>query len=121
MLRTPDDLRWLRRYRYLWLTGGILLASLTFVFGTNPSGGEPRLWLGCCGLYLQPSEPLRLLLIAYLALLPCRPPGTRSQGPPLGPLLPTLAPLLAMWGVSVALLAVQRDLGTGTLFLILWR
>lgn len=118
VLRTPDDLRWLRRYRYLWLTGGILLASLTLVFGTNPSGGEPRLWLGCCGLYLQPSEPLRLLLIAYLAsYLADRLALDRKA--PLGALLPTLAPLLAMWGVSVALLAVQRDLGTGTLFLIL--
>ncbi|MEW6567540.1 MAG: FtsW/RodA/SpoVE family cell cycle protein [Chloroflexota bacterium] len=118
VVRGPADLRWLRRYRYVWLTGGILLASLTLVLGTHPSGGEPRLWLGCCGFYLQPSEPLRLLLIAYLAsylahhAVPGPLPGRR-------PWLPTLAPLLVMWGLSTALLLVQRDLGTGTLFVAL--
>ncbi len=118
VLRSPVDLRWLRRYRYLWLTAGILLAALTLIFGTNPSGGEPRLWLGCCGIYLQPSEPLRLLLVAYLAsYLADR--LAFGKRPPLAALLPTLAPLLVMWGISVALLAVQRDLGTGTLFLAL--
>jgi len=30
-------------------------------------GFGPRLWLGCCGVYLQPSEPLKLLLIVFLA------------------------------------------------------
>jgi hypothetical protein len=58
ILRGPPGLDWLRRYRYLWLSGGILLTALTLVFGTNPSGGEPRLWLGCCGFFFQPSEPL---------------------------------------------------------------
>lgn len=118
MLRAPTDLKWLREYRYLWLAGGILLTSLTLLFGTNPSGGEPRLWLGCCGLYFQPSEPLRLLLVAFLASyfadriayqwLDNRPPLWRM-----------LAPLLMIWSISVLLLIVQRDLGTGTLFLAL--
>ena len=66
-LRLPSDLRFLRRYKYLWLTGGLLLTALTLVFGTNPLGAGPRLWLGCCGVYFQPSEPLKLLLIVYLA------------------------------------------------------
>ena len=44
-----------------------LITALTFVFGTYPGGTGPRLWLGCCGFYLQPSEPLKLLLIIYLA------------------------------------------------------
>ena len=67
ILRGPPGLEWLRRYRYLWLLGGILLTALTLVFGTNPAGGEPRLWLGCCGVFIQPSEPLRLLLVAFVA------------------------------------------------------
>ena len=58
---------WLRRYRLAWLSLGLVLLTLTLFFGTNPSGAEARLWLGCCGQYMQPSEPLRLLLIAYLA------------------------------------------------------
>ena len=118
LLRAPADLRWLRRYRTVWLSAGIALAALTLFFGTNPGGGEPRLWLGCCGIYLQPSEPLRLLLIAYFAsylgdrLTLGRPAAGR-------PLFSSLGPLFVAWGLSVALLVVQRDLGTGTLYLVL--
>ena len=65
--RLPSDLRFLRQYKYLWLTSILLLTGLTFLFGTNPLGYGPRMWLGCCGIYLQPSEPLKLLLVVYLA------------------------------------------------------
>ena len=112
VFRRPSDLPWLRRYRYLWLSSAILLTMLTLVFGTNPSGGEPHLWLGCCGLYFQPSELLRLLLIAYLASYladQLRDDVQRTNWA-------TLAPLWVIWGTSVALLAAQRDLGTGMLF-----
>lgn len=116
--RRSDDLRWLRRYRYVWLVGGTLLTALTLLFGTNPSGGDPQLWLGCCGLYFQPSEVLRLLLVAFLAsFFADRIAHRWSQE--RWPLLPTLLPLLILWAVSIALLAIQRDLGTGILFVAL--
>jgi cell division protein FtsW (lipid II flippase)/cell division protein FtsI/penicillin-binding protein 2 len=117
ILRGPTDLNWLRRYRYLWLGAGIILTTLTLVFGTNPSGIEPRLWLGCCGIYLQPSEPLRLLLIAFLASYLADHLAFRWLKDRVSPLWRVLVPLLVVWGLSVALLVVQRDLGTGTLFL----
>jgi len=63
----PRRLAWLRSYRYLWLGLGLLLTGATLVLGTHPSGGAPRLWLGCCGVYFQPSEMLRLLLIVFFA------------------------------------------------------
>jgi cell division protein FtsW (lipid II flippase) len=118
ILRAPPDLKWLRQYRYLWLFGGIFLIVLTLVFGTNPSGGEPRLWLGCCGFYFQPSEPLRLLLVAFLASYFADRLAFKwvEQQPSI---VPMLGPLLIVWSVSILLLFVQRDLGTGTLFLAL--
>ena len=118
LLRRGGSLLWLRRYRYLWLGGGMLLTALTLLLGTNPSGGEPRLWLGCCGVYFQPSEPLRLLLIAYFAsyLADRMVLGWEFHRPPV---LRVLAPVLVVWGLSVLLLVVQRDLGTGTLLLLL--
>lgn len=67
VIRTGSDLRWLRQYRYLWLGAGLILTGLTLLFGTHPSASEPRLWLGCCGIYFQPSELLRLLLLVFLA------------------------------------------------------
>jgi cell division protein FtsW (lipid II flippase) len=118
VLRAPRDLRWLKRYRYVWLTSGLLLTAATLILGTNPSGGQPRLWLGCCGIYLQPSEPLRLLLIAFVAsFFADRLALDWVERRP--PLIPTLAPLLVVWSLSMALLLMQRDLGTGTLLLIL--
>lgn len=118
VVRIGPDLRWLRQYRYLWLASGLLLTALTLVFGTHPSASEPRLWLGCCGIYFQPSELLRLLLIVFLAsYLGDRLSESWERQPPT--LLPVLAPLLAVWGLSVSLLFIQRDLGTGSLFLAL--
>jgi cell division protein FtsW (lipid II flippase) len=118
----PGDLRWLRRYRYTWLLGGLALTALTLLFGTNPSGSGARLWLGCCGLYLQPAEALKLLLVVFLAayladrrepLFETLPPGgVRPQAPPLQYFLP----LLLMWGFSMIILISQRDLGMSTLF-----
>jgi len=41
--------------------------ALTILLGTNPQGYGANRWLGCCGIYLQPSEPLKLLLVVYLS------------------------------------------------------
>ncbi len=59
--------RLLRRYRYSLLAGGLLLLGATLLFGVNPSGFGQRLWLGAFGIYFQPSELLKLLLVIYLA------------------------------------------------------
>jgi cell division protein FtsW (lipid II flippase) len=122
-MRLPSDLGFLRRYKYLWLTGGLLLTALTFLIGTNPSGAaSPRLWLGGLGIYLQPSEPLKLLLVIYLAAYLAG--GVSGFTPRLlliSPrLLPLLAPTLVMTGVALLLLVLQRDLGTTTIFLFLY-
>jgi len=109
VLFTPDDLRWLRRYRYVWLVAALTLTALTLIVGVNPSGGNQQLWLGCCGLYFQPSEALKLLFVVYLA-------SYLSEKSFDGDLnRQTLAPILAMWGFSLLLLISQRDLGTGSL------
>ncbi len=113
-LRLSPELRFLRRYKYLWLTSGLLLTALTLLFGTNPSGGGLRLWLGCCGVYLQPSEPLKLLVIVYLAAyLADRLPLSLRP-------LPLLAPTAVVIGIALSLLFVQRDLGTASIFIFLY-
>ncbi len=117
----PRDLRWLRRYRYTWLTLGLLLVALTLVFGVHPSGYRARLWLGSGGFYIQPSELLKVLLIAFLASYLSEKRELLSLavyrlGPWRLPPLPYLAPLLITWGFSLFLLAWQGDLGTALLF-----
>jgi cell division protein FtsW (lipid II flippase) len=104
----------LRRYKYVWLLAGFLLTALTFLFGTNPSGIGPKLWLGCCGFYFQPSEPLKLLLIVFLA-------GYLADRQPLmSGLLPLVAPTVVMTGAALLLLMVQRDLGTAWVFIFIY-
>jgi cell division protein FtsW (lipid II flippase) len=113
-LGLPSTLDFLRKYKYLLLTSGLLLTALTLIFGTNPIGYGPRLWLGCCGLYFQPSEPLKLLLVAYLAAylsdrLPIR----------LNP-IPLIYPTFLLSGIAILLLLFQRDLGTASIFIALY-
>jgi cell division protein FtsW (lipid II flippase) len=113
-LRLSTELRFLRRYKYIWLTGGLLLTALTLIFGTDPGGGYEHAWLGCCGIYIQPSEPLKLLLIVFLAayLADRLPLSLRT--------LPLLAPTAVVLGISLLLLAVQHDLGTASIFIFLY-
>ncbi len=120
----PGNLRWLRRYRYTWLLAGLALTALTLIFGVNPSGAGVRLWLGCCGMYLQPAEILKLLLVVFLAayLADRREPLFQPTQPDHGPrrnLAPQPAyffPVLLAWGFSMLILISQRDLGMSTLF-----
>ncbi len=114
---TPNLTRILRRYRYTLLTAGLLLLGMTLIFGTNPSGYGQRLWLGALGIYLQPSEPLKLLLVIYLAayLADKRDlPSMRAAGKPLW--LVVLGPMAAMVGLALLLLGWQQDLGAALLF-----
>jgi cell division protein FtsW (lipid II flippase) len=108
------SLDFLRRYKYLLLTGGLLLTALTLLFGTNPGGFGPRLWLGCCGRYFQPSEPLKLLLVAYLAAYFADKLPSRLRT------IHILYPTLILGGIVILLLLAQRDLGTASIFMAIY-
>jgi cell division protein FtsW (lipid II flippase) len=110
-------LSYLRRFKYIWLTLGLMLTAVTLILGTNPMGAGPRLWLGCCGVYFQPSEPLKLLLIIYLAAYLA---DRQTQAQPRTKLLPLLAPTLIMTSLALLLLIFQRDLGTAVIFMALY-
>lgn len=107
-------LDFLRRYKYLLLVCGLILTALTLFFGTNPSGFGPRLWLGCCDIYFQPSEPLKLLLVAYLAAY------LADKLPTLLRTIHLLYPTLILGGIVILLLIAQRDLGTASIFIVLY-
>ncbi len=114
LLRFSNLLPFLRRYKYIWLVSGLALTALTFIIGVYPGGDGPRLWLGFLGVYLQPSEPLKLLLIAYLSAY------MADRLPFKFRLLELLMPTLAMVGAALALLFAQHDLGTASLFIGLY-
>lgn len=123
VILVPGDLRWLRRYRYTWLVAGLLLTALTLILGVNPSGTGERRWLGCCWVYLQPAEILKLLLVVFLAsyLTDRRDLLFQTWAGPASPrprqqALAYFLPMLVMWGFSILILISQRDLGMSTLF-----
>jgi len=109
-----SSLKFLQRYKYLLLVGGLTLTALTLVFGTNPTGFGPRLWLGCCNVYFQPSEPLKLLLVVYLSAYLSEKLPYRLRT------IHILYPTLILSGIVVMLLMAQRDLGTASIFLALY-
>jgi len=113
-LGLSSTLDFLRKYKYILLSSGLFLTALTLIFGTNPIGYGPRLWLGCCGLYFQPSEPLKLLLVAYLAsYLADRLPIKLNT-------IPLIYPTFLLSGIAILLLLFQRDLGTASIFIALY-
>lgn len=127
IVRLPGHLRWLSRYRYLWLALGLALLFLTILIGRNPTDQEngPHLWLGFSDVYFQPAELLKVLLVAFLAsyladnhtLLDL---DARRIGPLTIPSPGFLAPLLVLWGLSIAVLVGERDLGMALIYFIIF-
>jgi cell division protein FtsW (lipid II flippase) len=105
------NLSLIRRFKYVILSGGLIITALTLFFGTNPLGFGPHLWLGCCGVYFQPSEPLKLLLVIYLSAYLADRASIRLFS------IPLLIPTLMVTGLALLLLIVQRDLGTASVFI----
>ena len=118
----PAHLRWLRRYRYTWLFGGLSLLLISIVLGVNPSGAGPRLWLGVAGLYFQPSELLKLVLVIFLASYLTDYRDDLAPGGRPGPLssVRALGPLVLMWGLSMVVTIWQQDLGAATMLFIVF-
>lgn len=109
----------LRRYKYTWLGLSYGLLIVTFLFGTEINGA--RLWLDVGPFQIQPSEIVKVTLVAFLAgyldekrdLL--GPQAAWTVGPFRLLPLPYLAPMGLMWGSSLVVLIVQNDLGSALL------
>lgn len=111
----------LQRARYSLLLPGIVLLLLTVLVGLTPFGDGQRLFLRIGRFSFQPSEPLKLLLVIFLAgYLDFHREKFRTIR--LTRLwrdrrwLWVYFPLLMMWGFAMLLLVWQRDLGAALLF-----
>jgi len=113
-IRFLPELSFLKKYKYIFLGSGLLITALTLLFGTNPLGIGPRLWLGVGGVYFQPSEPLKILLVIYLSAYLADRTKIRLLSFPL------LVPTLFVTGLALLLLVVQRDLGTASIFVFIF-
>lgn len=104
----------LRRYKYVCLSAGLVLTLLTFLLGVYPGGTGPNLWLNFFGVYLQPSEILKILLVIYLAAYLADNLHVRFK------FLQLMMPTLIISGTAFLILIGQRDLGTASLFVALY-
>ena len=120
-------LRWLRSYRYSLLAAALLLLLATIALGQNPSGFEfaPRLWLSLGSFYFQPSELMKVILVAFMATYLAEQSaafraGSTTPGREMAASPRLLGPILLMWLLSMLILVWQRDLGTAMLFFIVF-
>ena len=113
-LNVPDLIKTIKNYKYVWLMLGLLLIGLTFFVGVNPAGGSEKLWLRVFGIYVQPSEPLKLLLIIYLAAF------FADQLRPNNSWFSSVFPTLVVVVFAGLLLVAQKDLGTASIFISLY-
>ena len=114
LLRNPSTINKLKKYKYFWLAAGLSLITLTFFFGTYPGGIGPRLWLGFKGVYFQPSEFLKIILIIYLASYFSEKPSGKFD------IVHTLLPTIILVAASIVLLIAQKDLGTALIFITIY-
>lgn len=110
---------WLDHHRYTWLVIGLGLTLATFFFGTDPNNSGVKVWFNF-GLFLfQPSELLKIILVIFLASYLNEHREVVSGGYQVGPVtlppLPYLLPLVGMWGIAMAIIVFQRDLGAALL------
>lgn len=123
---SPNILTWLRQYRYTLLLVGLVLLVSTIILGENPSGAGPALWLGFGDIFFQPSEILKVILVAFLAsYLGEQYPAMRAAALHgdqrtswLAPQI--IGPILLMWGLTVIVTLWQRDLGTAILYFLVF-
>ena len=104
----------LKRYKYLLLICALILAVLTFFFGTYPGGIGPKLWLGTRGIYFQPSELLKLILIIYLAAY------FAEKNYPKIRIIQSLFPTFILVLSSLFILIGQQDMGTALIFIVIY-
>lgn len=109
----------LEDYKYIYIFGGLLLLLAAILFGAEVGGA--RSWISLGVIKFQPSELVKIILVIFLAsyleerkeILTA---GTKNlMGLPV-PSLQYIGPLVVMWGFSLILLIVQKDLGTALIF-----
>ena len=122
-LKLVRHVRDLDRYRYLTLLAALALLVAPLAVGTTINGA--RLWIDVGSFSFEPVEFAKILLVFFFAsyfaanreLLstPTQRLGRRNVVPPK-----VLVPIFAAWGISVAVLGAENDLGFAILIFALF-
>lgn len=117
------DYSFLVNYKYFFGTVGLLFLLAPILVGTERGGA--KLWLTFFGYSFQPAEVAKILLVIFLAgyLEEKKELLKTATRPFLGFFIPEIrhfGPLLFVWGISLALLVFEKDLGSSLLFFSLF-
>ncbi|MFD7130012.1 FtsW/RodA/SpoVE family cell cycle protein [Streptomyces sp. NPDC059894] len=112
------DHRLLQRYAYVSVVAALGLLALPILF---PAVNGARIWIRVAGFSIQPGEFAKVLLaVFFAAYLAANRTALAYAGRTIWWMqLPTgrvLGPIVAIWLLSVAVLVLERDLGTSLLF-----
>jgi cell division protein FtsW (lipid II flippase) len=108
----------LQRYKYTALAASLGPLMALFAFGSTINGS--RLWLRVGPIQAQPSEVVKVALVAFLAAYLSEKRDVLDASWKLGvlrlPPIPTLLPMGLMWAAAVLILLGLNDLGIAFLF-----
>ncbi len=102
---------------YLWVVISLILFVLLRFFGSEVNGA--RLWFKVGSLTAQPVEAIKLFMVFFMAAyLTKNGEALRTlRASALMANMRLLLPLILVWGISIASLVLQRDIGMAGLFL----
>ncbi len=115
------DYRMLAVYKYLLGFAGVALLLLPAIPGIGKEINGAQLWVGVGGFRFQPGEFAKVLLVIFFAayLAERKELLAIAQRRVLGFHVPDpkhFGPLLVMWGLSLAIMFFEKDLGSSLLF-----
>jgi cell division protein FtsW (lipid II flippase) len=109
------NFRRLAAIKYLWVLLSLVLFALLLIFGKEVNGA--RLWIQLGPIQYEPVELIKLFIVFFLAaylaetsdvIAAARPWSIRAN-------LKYLGPLILGWGLSMAILVLQHDVGMAAL------
>jgi len=113
--------RVLLRYRYLAMLAGVVLLTMPLWPAIGKTVNGATLWVEIGGITLQPGEIAKIALAIFFAgyLMTAR-ESLQKVGRTFfsirWPRVRDLGPLLVIWAIAMAVLVLQRDLGTSLLY-----
>jgi len=121
VLAVLRDHRTLRRFTYTAMVVALAFVALPFVPGLGRTVNGARIWIHIGSQSLQPAEIAKIVIAVFFAGYLVTNRETLALAGPrvLGLQLPRfrdLGPILVVWVFCLALLVLQRDLGTSLLF-----
>jgi cell division protein FtsW (lipid II flippase) len=109
--------RALSAYTYIWIVITALLFVALAIFGQEVNGA--KLWIRFAGVQFEPVEVIKLLVVLFMASYLAGTADVIQQTKPwsLRANAKYLGPLFIGWGVSMAILVLEHDLGMAMLLL----